>query len=392
MLMAAVSCLLLIACLNLSNLLVARTVARRKEIAMRSALGGSRVRLVCEQITECVLICLSGGALGIFFAALAVRWLVTDWLNLPRVEAIHIDAVVLSFAVGITFLAALLSGILPAMLFAGSGAASALQDSARTLGGAASKASLRKALLTVEFGLTAGLLVCAGLLFKSFLQLGSVDLGCTTQNVLTMRYFLRGDSYAKPEQIVAFQTQVLERVRRLPGVAAVGLTDVVPGDGFYGDTTFSIVEHPPQPPEKLDSALFRTADPGYFQALQIPLIEGRFFAPSERFGNSNFVIINQKLAQEYFAGEDPLGKHIVVSWRGPTPENLEIIGVVGDTRYQLNKPARSMMWFPILSGAAGIATDTALVVRSTADPAALSIPIQKTIAAIDPDLPVSNVL
>src|SRR5215469_2371912 len=132
MLMAAVSCLLLIACLNLSNLLVARTVARRKEIAMRSALGGSRVRLICEQITECVLICLSGGALGIYFAALAVRWLVTDWLKLPRVEAIHIDAVVLSFAVGITFLAGLLSGILPAMLFAGSGAASALQDSART--------------------------------------------------------------------------------------------------------------------------------------------------------------------------------------------------------------------------------------------------------------------
>jgi len=391
MLMAAVSCLLLIACLNLSNLLVARAVVRRKEIAMRSALGGSRVRLICEQITECVLICLSGGALGIFFAALAVRWLVTDWLNLPRIEAIHIDAVVLSFAVGITFLAGLLSGILPAMLFTGSGAASALQDSARILSGAASKASLRKALLTVEFGLTAGLLVCAGLLFKSFLQLGSVDLGCTTQNVLTMRYFLRGDSYSKPEQIVTFQTQVLERIRRLPGVAAAGLTDVVPGDGFYGDTTFSIQEHPPQPPEKLDSALFRTADPGYFQALQIPLIEGRFFAPSERLGNSNFVIINQKLAQEYFAGEDPLGKHTVVSWLGRTPENVEIIGVVGDTRYQLNKPARSMVWFPILSGGA-IATDTALVVRSTADPAALSIPIQKTIAAIDPNLAVSNVL
>jgi predicted permease len=392
MLMAAVSCLLLIACLNLSNLLVARAVARRKEMAMRSALGGSRARLICQQITECVLICLSGGALGVFLAALAVRWLTTYWLDLPRAEAIHIDVVVLAFAVGITFLTGLLSGILPAMLLTGRGAASALQDTARNMSVAASKVSLRKVLLTIEFGLTAGLLVCAGLLFKSFLQLGSVDLGCTTHNILTMRYFLRGESYSKPEQVVAFQTQVLERVRRLPGVVAAGLTDVVPGDGFYGDTTFSVPEHPPQPPEKPDSALFRTADPGYFQALQIPLIEGRFFTPSERLDKSNFVIINRKMAQEYFAGEDPLGKHIIVSWLGPTPDSLEIVGVVGDTRYQLNKPVRSMVWFPALSGAASMATDTALVVRSTADPAALSIPIQKAIAGIDPDLPVLDVL
>lgn len=392
MLMAAVCCLLLIACLNLSNLLVARAVARRKEMATRSALGGSRLRLICQQITECVLICFSGGALGVFFAAAAVRWLTTHWLDLPRAEAIHIDAAVLAFAVGVTSLAGLLSGILPAMLFTGHGAASALQNSARTLSGTASKASLRKGLLTVEFGLTAGLLVCAGLLFKTFLQLGSVDLGCTTHNILTMRYFLRGESYSKAEQIVAFQTQVLERVRRLPGVAAVGLTDVVPGDGFYGDSTFSIPEHRSQLPETRDSALFRTADPGYFQALQIPLVKGRFFTPTERLDHSNFVIINQKLAQEYFAGEDPLGKHIVVSWVGPTPESLEIIGVVGDTRYQLNEPARSMMWFPIFSGASSIAADTALAVRSVVDPAALSIPIQKTIAGIDPDLPVTHVL
>jgi predicted permease len=392
MLMAAVCCVLLIACLNLSNLLVARAVARRKEMAMRSALGGGRVRLICQQMTECLLICFSGGVLGVAFAAWAVRWLTTYWLNLPRAEAIHIDASVLIFAVGVIVLAGLLSGILPAMLFTGRGAASALQDSARTLSGTASKASLRKGLLTIEFGLTAGLLICAGLLFKSFLQLGSVDLGCTTRNILTMRYFLRGESYSKPEQIVAFQTQILERVRRLPGVVAAGITDVVPGDGFYGDSTFSILEHSPEPPGTHDSALFRTADPGYFQALQIPLMKGRFFTPSERLGNSDFVIINQKMAQEYFAGEDPLGKHIVVSWLGPTPENLEIIGIVGDTRYQLNEPTRSMMWFPILSGATSIATDTALVVRSTAKPAALSTPVRKAIAGIDPELAVSNVL
>ena len=230
-LMAAVFCLLLIACLNLSNLLIARAVARRKEMAMRLALGGSRMRLIGQQITESVLICLSGGLLGIVLAAAAVRWLTMYWLDLPRADAIHIDATVLAFAVGITFLAGILSGVLPAMLFTGARVSAALQDSARTLGVSASKASLRKNLLTVEVALTVVLLVGAGLLFKSFLQLGAVDLGCATRNVLTMRYFLRGDSYSKPEQIVSFQTQLLERVRHSPGVAAAGLTDVVPGDG-----------------------------------------------------------------------------------------------------------------------------------------------------------------
>jgi predicted permease len=391
MLMVAVLCLLLIACLNLSNLLVARAVARRKEMAVRSALGCSRMRLIGQQITESVLICLIGGVLGIVLAGVAVRWLTTYWLDLPRADAIHIDATVLAFTVGITFLAGILSGGLPAMLLTGARVSAALQDSSRTLGVSATKTSLRNGLLTVELALTVVLLVCAGLLFKSFLQLGSVDLGCTTQNVLTMRYFLRGESYSKPEQIVSTQTQLLERVRHLPGVAAAGLTNVVPGDGLYGDTTFSIPEHPPQPPGKRDSALFRTADPGYFQAMQIPLVKGRFFTSNERLNNSNFVIINQMLAREFFPNEDPLGKHLAVSWRSPSPENYEIIGIVGDTRYLLNEPVRSMMWFPILSGIPGT-TDTALVVRSTTDPAALGIPIQKTIAGIDPDLPVSNVL
>jgi len=234
--------------------------------------------------------------------------------------------------------------------------------------------------------------VCAGLLFKSFLRLGAVDIGCATRNVLTMKYFLRGDSYSKPEQIVSFQTELLDQVRHLPGVSAAGLTNVVPGDGLYSDSTFTIPEHPPSPPEKHDSALVRTADPGYFQALQIPLIEGRFFSSSQRLNNSNFAIINQKMAREFFPSEDPIGKHIAISWRSPSPDNFEIIGVVGDSRYAINEQVRSMMWFPIFSGTPGWTNDTALVVRSAVDPSILAIPIQKAVAGIDPDLPVSDVL
>jgi putative ABC transport system permease protein len=391
-LMVAVLCLLLIACLNLSNLLVARAVARQKELAMRSALGGSLMRLIGQQMTESVLICMAGGALGIVLAGAAVRWLTMYWLDLPRADAIHIDGVVLACAVGITFVAGILSGLLPAVLFTGARVSAALQDGARTLGASASKASLRKGLLVVELALTVVLLVGAGLLFKSLLLLSAADLGCTTRNVLTMKYFLRGVSYTKPEKIVSFQAQLLERVRHLPGVAAAGLTDVVPGDGYSGDTTFSIAEHPPGPLEKPDSAIFSTADPGYFQAMQIPLVEGRFFTSSERLNNSDLVIINQRLAHEFFPNEDPLGKHITVSWIGPSATNFEIIGVVGDTRYLLNEPARSTMWFPMFSGIPGLTADTSLVVRSANDPAVLAIPIQKIIAGIDPDLPVSNFL
>lgn len=392
LLMIAVACLLCIACLNLSNLLVARAVARRKEIATRAALGCSRMRLVGQQLIESVLICLAGGLLGIAFAIAAVRWLTTYWLDLPRVDAVHVDVTVLAFAVAITFLAGILSGLLPAVLFSGAKASAVMQEKDRASVASTSRASLRVGLLIVELALTVVLLVGAGLLFKSFLRLGSVDIGCTTQNVLTMKYFLRGSSYAKPEQIVALQTALVERVRRLPGISAAGLTNVVPGDGVYSDSTFTIPEHPPSPPERRDSALIRTADPGYFQALQIPLLEGRLFSSNERLTNSNFVIISQKMAQEFFPNEDPVGKHIAMSFRSPSPDKFEIIGVVGDTRYLLNEPVRSMMWFPILSGVPGWTNDTALVVRSAGDPTALAIPVQKAIAEIDYGLPVSGVL
>jgi predicted permease len=392
LLMVAVACLLCIACLNLSNLLVARGIARRKEMAMRSALGGSRMRLLGQQLTESVLVCLAGGLLGVVLAIAAVRWLTTHWLDLPRADTVHVDGTVLAFAVGITFLTGILSGLLPAMLLTGAKVSAAMRDSSRTLVASASKVSLRIGLLIVELALTTVLLVCAGLLFKSFIRLGAVDVGCATRNVVTMKYFLRGDSYSKPDQIVSFQTELLDRVRHLPGVTAAGLTNVVPGDGLYSDSTFTIPEHPLSSSEEHDSALVRTADPAYFQALQIPLIEGRFFASNERLNNSNFAIINQKMAREFFPNEDPIGKHVAMSLRSPSPENLEIIGVVGDTRYSLNQPIRSMMYFPILSGVPGWTNDTALVVRSTADPATLAIPIQKTVAGIDPNLPVSDVL
>lgn len=391
-LMAAIGCLLLIACLNLSNLLVARSAMRLRETAIRTALGSSRWQLIRQQLAESLVICVAGGILGAALATGATDWLTTHWTNIPRVEAVHPDGMVLAFAIAIIFLTGILSGLLPAVAATRSGILSSLQQVSRSIGGSTSRALLRKVLLTAEVALTVVMLIGAGLLFRSFLRLRSVDLGCETRNVLTMNFFLRGDKYSKPEQILSFDTQLLEQVRRLPGVTAAGLTNVVPGDGYYGDTEVKISEHPPLPLGEHRFALFRTADPGYFQAIGIPLIEGRFFRNDERLDHDRFVIVNRKFVRSFFPNEDPIGKHLHTSWRSSQGEDYEIVGVVGDTPWQVGRPVPEMMWFPILSGIPSSTADAMLVIRSDRNVVSLALPVQKVIAALDPSLPVKEVL
>ena len=391
-LLAAVVCLLLIACLNLSNLLVARSAARRRELAIRTALGSSRLSLIRQQLTESLLICLGGGVAGVLFATAGTHWLTSHWEGLPRAYGVHLDNAAVAFALGITLLAGVLAGLLPALSASGGNVLSDLQEGSRGIGGSASRTSMRKTLLTGEVALTVVLLVAAGLLFKSFLRLRSVDLGCTTKNVLTMNYFLRGDKYSKPEQIVSFDTQLLDKVRHLPGVEAAGLTNVVPGDGYYGDHEIWIPEYPAEAPGEHHFALYRTADPDYFSTLEIPLIRGRFFSENERLDHDKYVIVNQELVREFFPAEDPIGKHLRVEWRTPQGENYEIVGVVGDTSYHIGRDARPMMWFPILAGIPGNSGDSVLVVRAAKGVMSFATPIQKAIASLDPELPVKNIL
>jgi predicted permease len=391
-LLSAVGCLLLIACLNISNLLVARAAARRQEIAIRAALGGRRLRLCREQLTESLLICLIGGILGVALAFSATRWLAAHWTDMPRADAIRLDGAVCAFAVAITFLSAIIAGLLPALSATGSSMLTALQDSSKNIGGSSSRAALRKTLLTVEIALTVVLLVCGGLLFKSFLRLRSVDLGCTTHNVLTMAYFLHDTKYDTAEKVVAFHTQLLDRVRHLPDVLGVGLTSVVPGDGYYEDRTFTIREHPPLSAGQHDSALMRDVDPGYFSAIQIPLIKGRFFSEDERLERDKYVIVSQKFVREFFPGEDPIHKHLHTIRRGGSGEDYEIIGVVGDVIYSLKEDTKPTMYFPMWSGIIGESTDATLVLRTGGNPDLFALPVQKEISQLDPSLPASRVL
>ena len=246
MLICAVGCMLLIACLNVSNLLVARGAARRKEVAVRGALGGSRLTLILEQMVESLLICFSGGVLGLLLSLLATKWIATHMPSLPRANEIHVDGTVFLFSLGIAFLAALLAGLLPAISSTGKDVLGALQDSSRSSSGSASRAMLRKALLTAEIALTVVLLISAGLLFKNFLRLRGADLGCVTDHVLTMQYGLPEKQYDTPAKIADFHASLLERVRRLPGCVPLRWSRPRPAVGT--ETTTSSPSHRIRPP------------------------------------------------------------------------------------------------------------------------------------------------
>jgi predicted permease len=214
-------------------------------------------------------------------------------------------------------------------------------------------------------------------------------VGCATNNVLTMGYSLPANKYDSPEKMNAFNETLLERVRALPGVRAAALGSRLPGAGAGEDDSFTIPEHPPiAPGGSLPDALYRLADPGYFSALQIPLLSGRFFTSDDRDGRPKAIIISRQLAEQYLLGENPLGKHLHV----PAKENADyqIVAVVADTLHQVGQPARATMYFPLLSGESSMGLS--LAVRTASDPLAISISIQKKIAELDPELSVSDVL
>jgi predicted permease len=386
----AVGCMLLIGCLNVANLMVARSAARQREIAICSALGARRFTLIRVQLIESLLVSIAGGVIGVLLSLAATNWLVSTWRDLPSALSVHADGAVLAFASALFISAALLAGLLPAISSTSKQGIAALAASSRTAAGSQSRTALRKTLLTVEIAATVVLLIAAGLLLKSFWRLRTTDLGCVTGNVLTLGYSLPAKDYDSSEKVNAFNETLLERVRTMPGVRAVALGSMLPGAGAGEDDAFTIPEHPPiAAGAARPDALYRTADPGYFRALQIPLLAGRFFTHHDRSGQPKAVVISQQLARQYFPGENPLGKHLHVVPYGNA--DYEIVGVVADTLYQVGQPTKATMYFPVLRGDSNPGGFT-LAVRTAADAFTISVPVQKQIAELDPQLPVSDVV
>jgi predicted permease len=385
-LLEATCCLLLIACLNVANLLVARAAARRKELAIRTALGGGWLRLMRERLLESLLLSAAGGALGLLLAVAALQWLTRIRQDMSRVESIHIDGVVAAFTVSIIVLCALFCGLITAFSASDKRVLSALYEASRSVSGGSARATLRKVLLAIEVGLTVVLLIGAGLLLKSYERLRSADMGCITQNVLTMHLGLPDARYPTPAQRANFFDTLLARVRGLPGVDAVGFVTVAPGQGYWGDWGFTIVEHPPLPQGSGLSADKLWADSKYFASMGIPLLRGRTFDFGKRLDAANEVVISQSFANQYFPGEEPVGKHINALLRHHT---AEVVGIVGDTRSVIGEKPLPMMYFPL---DAGVETVGTLVVRSSHDVEQYALPVERIVAEMDRDLPVSDVL
>ena len=389
-LLAATLCLLLIACLNVANLLVARSAARQKDLAIRSALGGSRWRLIREHLTESLILSLAGGAFGLLLAWAALAWLQHSQIEIARMQEIHLDLLALACVIAISTIAGLIAGLIPSFSLHTGQLLETLQGSSRFHSGGRSRARLRKALLTTEVSLTVVLLLGAGLLLKSYQQLRTRDLGCAIDNVLTMSFSLPDARYKEPIQRVAFFDQLLSRVRALPGVAAAGLSTALPGSGWNSDNNISIAEHPPLPQGRGFDTLRRPVDPGYFAAMRIPLMRGRYFREDERLDRTQVVIIDQSAAEQYFPGEDPIGRHLKLIEDNDN-KLYEIVGVVGKTRWLASVPPMPTFYLPLLSGGS---SGGVLAIRgsSDVDVESLALPIQKIFRQIDSDLPVSDVL
>jgi predicted permease len=384
-LMGAVVCVLLIACLNVANLFVARAATRRRETAVRAALGGSRWRLMQEHLTESLLLTFIGGALGAFLAYASIRWLVAMRADLPRANSIHLDQAAFLFTTAITVVSGMFAGLPPFFFGTSNELLVALKQNVRSLGGQ-NRTRLRTILLTAEVSLTVVLLIGAGLLLKSFTELRSVKMGCATADVLTMGLSLPEATYKEGIQKVRFLEELLRRVRATPGVSAAGFVTVVPGGGHFEDNTFSVEGRPLDPGQFLDATV-RGADPDYFRVMNIPVLRGRYFTDADHKQGSNGMIISESMAKKFFADEDPLGKTLIVNWGGQP--HFQIVGIVGDVISDLDRPPEPTMYVPLNFGRFGYGS---LVVRSSGDVTALALPIEKEIANLDRDLPVSDVL
>ena len=387
-LLAATCCVLIIACLNAANLFVARFAARRRETAIRSALGGGRWRLVWEQTLESVVLSVLGGMAGLALAAGAVRWVIKTRQDLARADAIAMDGVVVAFAIGMMVLGGLFAGLLSTLSSRNEKILETLQESSRALGGQ-SKARIRKVLLAVEMSLTVVLLIAAGLLVKSYNALRKTNLGCATQNVLTMRLALPDAKYKEASERASFFERVLGEIKQLPGVEKAALITRAPGTGYGGNNVFTIPEHPPLPKGEFMKAMRRFADPGYFEAMQVPLLRGRTFREGERLEDAKEVVINDLMARTYFPGEDPIGRHVRVDATQTGMKDYEIVGVVGNTKYRVAETIEPMIYYPLSTGAPSLVY---VMARAKGEAEGVGLPIQKVIAGMDTDLAVSGVL
>jgi predicted permease len=386
-LMGAVVCVLLIACVNVTNLLLARATSRKRELAIRASLGAGRWELMKQFLLESMVLSTLGAALGLLLASWATDTLIKMAGAIPRIEMVRVNGSVLWFTVGIALLTGFLVGLIPAFSSTRTALAPTMQESSRSTTAGRSRKVFRNALVAAEVALSLMLLLGSGLMLKSFVRLNAVDPGFVPDHLLTIRFSLPDLRYVTPAKRAAFYESLNAKVHAIPGVSGVGLVLVLPLAGHFMDNVFTIEGHPPPAKGHFLDAVVRTADPEYFKMMGIPLKRGRVFTSFDRLGAGKKAVISEGMAAEFFPNEDPIGKRLL--GLGDKPDvPYEIVGVVGDTRQNLALPPDPTMYFPVLEGGFNFA---ALVVRTKGDPNTLSLPIQKEMRNMDSDLPAVTV-
>ncbi|MGA7918843.1 MAG: ABC transporter permease [Candidatus Acidiferrales bacterium] len=394
MLLGAVACVLLIACANVANLLLSRAVARQKEIALRTALGASGRRIIRQLLTESILLALCGGALGIAFSILSVHWIrVLGPKSVPRLSDIGVDREALLFTLSLSVFSGILFGLAPALRAAQFDLHSALSDGTR--GSAATGTvwgrgnNLRRFLVISELALSVILLVAAGLLIRSFAHLENASPGFNPKDVLTLELATNGRRYKDGPAVLATYRQLNERFERIPGVSAAGSITSLPLSEMFAWGPITIEGRIPPPGENFLNADERIVSGHYFEAMQIPLRRGRFFSDLDTPTTQKVAIVDEYLAQQYWANEDPIGKRIRTGGLESEGPWLTIVGVVGRIKQDaLDSNPRIAFYLPHSQYTTPAMN---VVLRSEVTPAALTSAIKKEIHEVDPDLPIYNV-
>src|ERR1051325_3125056 len=389
-LLGAVGFVLLIACANVANLLLSLASSREKEIALRSALGARRVRIVRQLLTESLLLAGLGSVVGLGFGWLGIKGLVLiSPRDLVNLHSVGLNIPVMLWTLVVALITGVLFGLTPALHITRLNLIDSLKEGGRGEGGQASNKRIRSIFVVSEIALAVVLLAGAGLLVKSFINLEQIDRGFNADNVLTMVLRLSDSKYSQDPQIVNFFRDVLEHTRTLPGVRAAGIVNYLPFYGGLGSSTgFTVVGRPAPPPGQEPSTNVRVVDAGYFEAFGIPVLRGRNFSQTEVTQPKRVVLINEVFARRYFPGEDPIGKTVDVGmFDQSTP--TEIVGVVGNVRYEsLIDDYEPYVYFAHPDLTYSFMT---LVIRTDGDPAALAPAVQREIRALDPNQPVSDV-
>jgi putative ABC transport system permease protein len=384
-LLGAVGFVLLIACTNVANLLLARAASRRKEVAIRSALGAARWRLVRQFLTESVLLALLGGAAGLVVASWTVRALSALAAGyLARAGDVGLDWRVVAFTTALSVLTGVAAGLAPALHVSRADVQETLKESGNA-GSSARGTWLRSGLAVAEVASALVLLVGAGLLVKSFLRLQQVESGVRPENVLTMRVSLPAARYDTAQKAGLFYREVLGRVSALPGVEEAGVINMLPLQRYGSNGEIQVEGRDPLPPGRIPLTEYRRASTGYFKALGIPLLAGRLFDASDERDTSRNIVVSQSLARTFFPEGDAVGKRIKTGG----PDWWTIVGVVGDVRQAgLAQPSRPELFFPYTANRDDGMT---LVVKGANDPADLTAAVRGEVQSVDPNQPVYNV-